>query len=147
MALDRLKSVAQHVAGTGPPPHPFDPLSNAEIEKAVSIIRSAHGKLFYNAVTLREPPKKQMLKWLENSSSTPRPTRVADVVALAPGGAVFDGLVDLEAGKITKWEKLEGVQPLVSTYMGQRSISLTKSDYHGRSPDRGTCLQKRPQSY
>jgi primary-amine oxidase len=147
MALDRLKSVAQHVAGTGPPPHPFDPLSNAEIEKAVSIIRSAHGKLFYNAVTLREPPKQQMLKWLESPSSTPRPTRVADVVALAPGGAVFDGLVDLESGKITKWEKLEGVQPLVSTYMGQRSISLTKSDYHGRSPDRGTCLQKRPQSY
>lgn len=115
MALDRLRSVAQHVTGTSPPPHPFDPLSNAEIEKAVSIIRNAHGKLFYNAVTLREPKKQEMLKWLENSSSTPRPTRVADVVALAPGGAVFDGLVDLEAGKITKWEKLEGVQPLVST--------------------------------
>lgn len=147
MALDRLKSVAQHVAGTGPPPHPFDPLSNAEIEKAVSIISSAHGKLFYNAVTLREPPKKQMLKWLENSSSTPRPTRVADVVALAPGGAVFDGLVDLESGKITKWEKLEGVQPLVSTFKGHRSILLIKSDHHGRSPDRGTCLQERPQSY
>jgi primary-amine oxidase len=114
MALDRLKSVTQHVTGTAPPPHPFDPLSNTEIEKAVSIIRSAHGKLFYNAVTLREPKKQEMLKWLENSSSTPRPTRVADVVALAPGGAVFDGLVDLEAGKITKWEKLEGVQPLVS---------------------------------
>jgi primary-amine oxidase len=144
MALDRLKSVAQHVAGTGPPPHPFDPLSNAEIEKAVSIIRSAHGKLFYNAVTLREPPKKQMLKWLENPSSTPRPRRVADVVALAPGGAVFDGLVDLESGKITKWEKLEGVQPLVSTFMGHTSIPLTQSDHHGRSPDRGTCLQKRP---
>jgi primary-amine oxidase len=112
MALERLKSVAQHVAGTEPPPHPFDPLSNAEIEKAVSIIRSAHGKLFYNAVTLREPKKQEMLKWLENSS-TPRPTRVADVVALAPGGAVYDGLVDLEVGKITKWEKLEGVQPLV----------------------------------
>jgi primary-amine oxidase len=148
MALDRLKSVAQHVAGAGPPPHPFDPLSNAEIEKAVSIIRSAHGKLFYNAVTLREPPKKQMLKWLENSSSTPRPTRVADVVALAPGGAVFDGLVDLESGKITKWEKLEGVQPLVSTpFLGLRPISLIKLDHHGGSPDRGTCLQKRPQSY
>lgn len=116
MALERLKSVAQHVTGTTPPPHPFDPLSNAEIEKAVSVIRSAHGKLFYNAVTLREPKKKEMLKWLANPSFAPRPTRVADVVALAQGGAVFDGLVDLEAGKITKWEKLEGVQPLVSLH-------------------------------
>lgn len=114
MALDRLKSVAHHVAGTSPPPHPFDPLSNQEIESAVSIIRVEKGKLFYNAVTLREPPKKEMLKWLESPSSVPRPTRIADIVAIAPGGKVFDGLVDLKAGKIVKWEQLEGVQPLVS---------------------------------
>lgn len=113
-SLDRLKSVAQHVAGTGPPPHPFDPLSNQEIEAAVSITHQEKGKLFYNAVTLREPPKKEMMKWLENSSVLPRPARIADIVAIAPGGKVFDGLVDLKAGKIIKWEQLEGVQPLVS---------------------------------
>jgi len=117
MALDRLKSVSQHITGTSPPPHPFDPLSNAEIETAVSIIRSAHGKLHYNAVTLREPKKAEMLKWLENSSNTPRPTRIADVAAIAPGGGVYDGLVDLKEGKITKWEKMEGVQPLVSSFL------------------------------
>ncbi|KAE8453660.1 Copper amine oxidase [Mollisiaceae sp. DMI_Dod_QoI] len=114
MALDRLKSVARHVTGTSPPPHPFDPLSNQEIESAVSIIRAAKGKLFYNAVTLREPQKKEMLKWLENPSSLPRPIRIADIVAIAPGGKVFDGLVDLKAGKIIKWEQLEGVQPLIT---------------------------------
>jgi len=113
MALDRLKSVAQHVTGTGPPPHPFDPLSNAEIETAVHIIGKEHGKLHFNAVTLREPAKKEMLKWLEDSANTPRPSRVADVVAIAPGGKVYDGLVDLKDGKIIKWEALEGVQPLV----------------------------------
>lgn len=113
MALDRLKSVAQHVTGTSPPPHPFDPLSNQEIESAVSVIRAAKGKLFYNAVTLREPPKKEMLKWLESPYTLPRPTRIADIVAIAPGGKVLDGLVDLNAGKIVKWEQMEGVQPLV----------------------------------
>jgi primary-amine oxidase len=147
MALERLQSVAQHIAGTGPPPHPFDPLSNAEIEKAVSIIRGAHGKLFYNAVTLREPKKQEMLKWLENPSSTPRPTRVADVVALAPGGAVFDGLVDLESGKITKWEKLEGVQPLVSVSPAWGTIPLTSLDHNGGPPDRRARLQERPQGH
>jgi hypothetical protein len=56
--------------------------------------------------------------------------------------------VDLESGKITKWEKLEGVQPLVSTsFLEVRPISLIESDHHGGSPDRGTCLQKRPQSH
>lgn len=54
-----------------------------------------------------------MLKWLENPTHTPRPARVADVVAIAPGGRVFDGLVDLNEGKIVKWESLDGVQPLV----------------------------------
>jgi primary-amine oxidase len=126
MALDRLKSVAQHVTGTGPPPHPFDPLSNAEIETAVQIISKEHGKLHFNAVTLREPAKKEMLKWLEDSTNIPRPTRVADVVAIAPGGKVYDGLVDLKAGKIIKWEALEGVQPLVSYFERYKSLILTK---------------------
>jgi len=115
MALERLKSVAQHVSGTAPPPHPFDPLSNAEIELASGIIRKQHGKVYYNAITLWEPRKKEMLKWLENPANTPRPKRVADVVVIVPGGKVFDGLVDLVEGKIIKWEQLEGVQPLVSS--------------------------------
>jgi primary-amine oxidase len=113
MALDRLRSVAQHVAGTTPPPHPFDPLTNSEIETAVEIIRKEHGQLFYNAVTLWEPRKKQMMKWLEDPQHNLRPSRVADVVAIAKGGKVYDGLVDLEEGKIVKWESLDGVQPLV----------------------------------
>jgi primary-amine oxidase len=116
MALDRLKSVTSHLSGTTPSPHPFDPLSNAEIESAVQIIRTAHGKLHYNAVTLREPKKAEMLKWLESPTTIPRPARVADIVAIAPGGGVYDGLVDLKEGKITKWEKLSGVQPLVSIF-------------------------------
>jgi primary-amine oxidase len=112
MALDRLKSVAQHVAGSTPP-HPFDPLMNSEIETVVQIIRREHGQLFYNAVTLWEPRKKQMMAWLEDPQHNPRPSRVADVVAIARGGKVYDGLVDLKEGKILKWESLDGVQPLV----------------------------------
>jgi primary-amine oxidase len=114
MALDRLKAVAQHVSGSAPVPHPFDPLSNAEIESAAQTIRAVHGKLYYNAITLWEPRKKGMLKWLADPTNTPRPKRVADVVVIAPGGKVYDGLVDLGEGKIIKWEQMEGVQPLVS---------------------------------
>jgi primary-amine oxidase len=114
MALDRLKSVAHHITGTTPPPHPFDPLSNAEIETAAQIIRKEHGKVYYNAITLYEPRKKEMLKWLADPTKTPRPARIADIVAIAPGGKVYDGLVDLIEGKLVKWTQLEGVQPLVS---------------------------------
>ena len=113
MALDRLKLVASHLTGTTTPPHPFDPLSNAEIESAVQVVRASHGKLHYNAITLREPKKVEMLQWLASPDTLPRPIRVADVVAIAPGGAVFDGLVDLKESKIIKWERMHGVQPLV----------------------------------
>ncbi len=113
MALNRLKSVAHHVTGTSPPPHPFDPLSSTEIESAVQIVRKAHGQLHYNAITLQEPRKQEMLRWLQSPASTPRPTRVAEVIAIAPGGKVYDGLVDLKSQEVLSWEQMEGVQPLV----------------------------------
>ena len=113
MALDRLKSVAQHVTGIAIP-HPFDPLSNTEIETVVQIVRQAKGQLAYNAVTLLEPRKSDMLLWLANTSSK-RPARVADVVAIAPTGKVVEGWVDLSAKKIVKWDTLDDVQPLVSS--------------------------------
>lgn len=114
MVLDRLKQIGQQVVGTLPPPHPFDPLSTTEIETAVSLIRAEHGSLFYNAITLWEPRKAEMLPWLADPDHTPRPHRVADCVAMAKGGKVYDGLVDLDEKKIVQWESLEGVQPLIT---------------------------------
>jgi primary-amine oxidase len=111
--LDRLKQVTQHVTGTLPAPHPFDPLSSSEIEAAVAIISKEHEGLYYNTVTLHEPRKAQMLSWLADPSHTNKPHRVADVVAIAKGGKVYEGLVDLEEKKTVKWESIEGVQPLV----------------------------------
>ena len=113
MVLERLKQVAQHVTGTAPPPHPFDPLTTSEIEKAVSIVRNEYGSLYYNAVTIAEPRKADMLQWLADPDHTVRPHRVADVVAIGKGSKVYDGLVDLEEEKIVRWELTEDVQPLV----------------------------------
>ena len=124
MVLDRLKQVAMHVSGNAPAPHPFDPLSEAEIEKVVGLIRSEHGSLFYNAVSLLEPRKAEMTRYLADPSHTPVPNRVADVVAMGEGSKVYDGLVDLKEGKIIKWELLDGVQPLVSYISVQCRRSL-----------------------
>lgn len=149
MALDRLKAMAQQVSGATPLPHPFDPLTNTEIELAVQTVRKAHGQLFYNAVTLWEPRKKQMLAWLANPAQAPRPARVADVVAIGKGGVVFEGLVDLKETKILKWETLEGVQPLVSynNLIIYLSSILIPTDHYGRSPDRRARRPKRPKSH
>lgn len=114
MVLDRLKQLAHQVSSTSAPPHPFDPLSTSEIDEAVSVIRAEHGSVFYNAVTLYEPRKAEMLAWLANPESTPRPKRVADVVATGKGSKVYEGLVDLKEKTLLKWETLEGVQPLIT---------------------------------
>ncbi|KAL9620082.1 MAG: hypothetical protein Q9160_005372 [Pyrenula sp. 1 TL-2023] len=95
-------------------PYPFDPLSAAEIEEAVSLVRAEHGAFYYNAVNLWEPKKAEMLQWLRNPDQSPQPHRVADIVAIGKKGGVFDGLVDLDEKKIIQWESTEGVQPLIT---------------------------------
>ena len=99
---------------TGLPPHPFDPLSLDEIRTAIDAVKQTHGDVFFNVVSLHEPRKAEMKAWLENPRAFPRPARIADVVVIAPGGTIYDGLVDLAQGKITNWEPLDGLQPIVS---------------------------------
>ncbi|KAJ2987755.1 hypothetical protein NUW58_g4332 [Xylaria curta] len=98
---------------SGLPLHPLDPLSGAEIQFAIDVVTKAHGELFFNVVSLHEPRKAEMTRWLENASA-PRPTRIADVVVVAPGGKVYDGFVDLASGAIIKWELLDGLQPIIT---------------------------------
>ena len=114
MVLNRLKQVTQQITNTVAPPHPFDPLSSLEIETAVSLVRAEHGSLYYNAITLFEPKKAEMLSWLADPDHTARPHRVADVVAIGQGSKVYDGFVDLDERKIIKWEPTPGVQPLIT---------------------------------
>jgi len=93
--------------------HPFDPLSAKEIERAVAIVNQEYEGVFFNAVTLSEPRKAEMLAWLTSPAAVSRPHRVADVVAIGRGSKVYDGLVDLDQGIILSWECTDGVQPLV----------------------------------
>lgn len=77
------------------------------------------------------------MKWLETPEIVPRPKRIADVVVIAPGGKVYDGLVDLAEGRVLKWEHIDGVQPLVCFRSILMKQELTiNSDHHGRSPNR-----------
>jgi primary-amine oxidase len=114
MVLERVKQMAAQLTGQLPAPHPLDPLTSSEIKEAVSIVRKEHSDVFFNAVTLWEPRKKQMMAWLASPDTAERPHRVADIVAIGRGSKVFDGTVDLEEKKILSWELTEGVQPLVS---------------------------------
>ena len=94
--------------------HPLDPLSADEIRTAISIVRASNRNVQFNVVSLHEPRKAAMTRWLDNRSAATKPSRVADVTVIAPGGKVGDGLVDLGTKSITQWQWVEGKQPIVS---------------------------------
>lgn len=114
MVIDRLQQLTYQVNAISPPPHPFDPLSTTEIDAAVAIVRSEHGNLNFNAVSLYEPRKTEMLAWLASPETASRPMRAADVVAISTDGKVYDGVVDLGQKRIVQWKHTPGVQPLIT---------------------------------
>jgi primary-amine oxidase len=116
-------------------PHPFDPLSAEEITTATSTVKKHHGECFFNVVSLHEPRKAEMLQWLESPTEENRPPRVADVVVVIKS-KVYDGLVDLSGPTITKWELMDGVQPIVS--LPSRPPPLFHSDVRSDCPSQIT---------
>jgi len=128
MVLDRIQQLAHQVTATNPPPHPFDPLSTTEIDIAVSIVRGQYGNLNFNAVSLYEPRKAQMMAWLKEPSTASRPMRAADVVAIDASGKLYDGVVDLREKKIVSWKHTEGVQPLITMEDLQEVEHIVRKD-------------------
>ena len=114
MVLERLQQMTSHVTGQVAQHHPFDPLTEEEIAKAVEIVRREQRDVHFNAVSLWEPRKADMMRWQTSPDTVPRPHRIADVVCIGRGSKVFDGLVDLNEGRIVRWELTEGVQPLIT---------------------------------
>jgi Cu2+-containing amine oxidase len=49
-------------------------------------------------------------------------------VAIAPGGKVYDGVVDLVDGKIVQWKHTDGVQPLITMEDLQLVEKLARKD-------------------
>lgn len=79
----------------------------------MALVRNDHSNVFFNAVTLWEPRKAEMMAWIKDPQNRPRPARIADVVCIGRGSKVFDGLVNLDEKKLLSWEQKDGVQPLV----------------------------------
>ena len=114
MAANRVQQLTHQLSSMSATSHPLDPLTAAEIEAAVAIIRSKYRRLIFNTITLLEPPKAEVLKWWGNRGSDTLPNRMADVVVIDHEGKVFDGQVDLTRQEITAWAHIPNVQPLIT---------------------------------
>ncbi|AOT02972.1 primary-amine oxidase [Arthrobacter sp. U41] len=89
--------------------HPLDPLSRAEISRAVSILKdgpAAAESFRFISVELREPSKEALRTGGETE-------READSVLVDRGaGNAYEAIVNLDSGIVTSWKQLaSGVQP------------------------------------
>ncbi|EEY16575.1 copper amine oxidase [Verticillium alfalfae VaMs.102] len=108
--------------------HPFDPLLPEEISRAADVVRPhfAGREINFRVITLREPPKKQMIPFLEKEHrhqpvGVP-PTRCArvEVVLESKTGnhELFELLVDLDNNRVTAKQHHKGKHSYIdSDYM------------------------------
>src|SRR5215469_16432021 len=90
--------------------HPLEPLTAAEIEEAVAILR-ASGRLGeqvrFASISLREPAKETVLSFQPGDPVT----REAFIILLDNAtNAVHEAVVSLSLGAVTAWRHVPGVQ-------------------------------------
>ena len=92
-----------------PVAHPLDPLSARELW-AVFEAMTASGKLdatsHYSSVSLREPPKAEVLAWKPGS-----PFRREALVVGRQAGRAYEAVVDVAGRRLVAFKEVEGVQP------------------------------------
>jgi primary-amine oxidase len=102
--------------------HPLDPLSSDEIKIiAASIKKYALAQdipfLRFNVITLKEPPKKELLAYDADPTSPPSfPRQAFCILQTPPKSGALEAVVTLgtDAATVVSWEIKEGVQPLAT---------------------------------
>lgn len=115
--MDRLQQLAMHATASASAAHPLDPLSPGELKQAAGIIRNAYSnkQISFNTVTLREPEKSTLTRWLEKPTVFTRPPREAYFVILEEGmKGVIEGVVSLTDNKMVYSAISTNVQPILT---------------------------------
>ncbi|KAM0330106.1 hypothetical protein ACHAQA_004278 [Verticillium albo-atrum] len=106
-------------------PHPFDPLTPSEINQASQILKTLwpDDKLFFRAITLAEPAKKEMVAFLddeqEGSLTGKRPARQARVQVFVQK-LLHEIVVDLDRRSVASKEALHGRHSYIDTAFMQQ---------------------------
>ena len=93
------------------PTHPLDPLTGAEIEEAVRILR-ASGRVDdaarFSYVALSEPPKSAVLSH-QSGDAIDREVRVQ--IVPGPEASLIESVVSVTAGEVRVWQEQPGMRP------------------------------------
>ncbi|WP_201318531.1 primary-amine oxidase [Paenibacillus sp. EPM92] len=93
--------------------HPLEPLSKEEIQAAVSIVKVQKQLGAYDrfvSIELKEP-KKEKVQSFDGTQSIPREAFI--ILLNNRAGACYEAVVSLNEGKVTSWELIPGVQPMI----------------------------------
>src|SRR5271154_4331055 len=99
-------------------PHPLDPLLPREISlvaRSVNASLKGDKKVSFNTITLLEPPKEALQKFVFGKG--PKPPRKAEAIVIGIGtGQISEVIVSIEGGKgkVEGWTDVSGVQPTIT---------------------------------
>lgn len=112
--------------------HPLNPLSAAEINAAVAIIKAApeyKNNVRFTEISLREPEKSQVWQFVLGGRDVQQP-RQADITLL-DGVHVIETVVDLQQKKVLSWQPIKDAQGMVllDDFASVQSIINASKEY------------------
>ncbi len=129
--------------------HPLEPLTAAEIQAAVSLVRQEQQnrglvpehRWRFPVVTLQEPPK-AMVQAYQPGDAVPREAFL--VLLDNQTGKVYEATASLAEGKITRWQPIPGVQPNIMADELEECEAAVKAhaDFHAACQRRGLDLEQ-----
>ncbi len=91
--------------------YPLDPLTGPEITKTAEVLKSS-GRVGedvqFATIELNEPSKEDMLRWRPGN---PFSRQAFAILYNRSTNQTFEAMIDLEAGQVTSWKEIHGVQP------------------------------------
>jgi primary-amine oxidase len=116
--------------------HPLDGLTGPEYWVILDALRaSGHpdADTRYSLITLREPPKDEVLQWKPGN-----PFRREAFVMVKQGPKTFEATVDIVSKKVISWKEIQGVQP---SLIEEEANSMT--DAVKDNPDWQAAMRRR----
>ena len=105
--------------------NPLDALTSREITSAVAALRAADhvdDDTLYSLITLREPPKTEVLEWKPGKTLPRR----AFVIARR-GALTFEAVVDVDRSEVESWKAVPGAQPSIVAREFEAAERIVKS--------------------
>jgi primary-amine oxidase len=110
------------------PAHPLDPLSAAEIKRAVEVLRkekTLSEQVRFPTLVLHEPAKETMLAY-QSGQTVPR--QAFAVVYDYKANTTHEAVIDLTQGKVVAFERIEGVQPMMMFEEYEKLPEVVRAD-------------------